>query len=646
MGDTTTVVDLRSATSRATYGGKASVLATLLQAGMPVPHGFVLSYEVVNQLTEVPSGQVANELIRALNLLSPNSNKVAVRSSATVEDGLTDSYAGILATKLEVSCRLDEVWAALIECRSAVSSARVSAYQAMSGHTGETVSLALIVQQMVDAQISGVLFTEVARVSGSSGILVEAVAGLGESLVAGHVRPQRYLVASDSLQRLDNEPSEALLNEYRLRQLQVVATDIQTLFQSPQDIEWCFDHEENISILQSRRITAPVKIDEKQHSPHSDSLIGFGASPGCASGEPHVIITEEEIDAFPSSGAVLVAECTDTDYLPAMRRATAIVTEEGGLLSHAAIVSRELGLPCVVGAPDATMRLAGLNRVTVDGTIGEVILGEARTNQRGTRIELFNYSALFCFDSVLESAMQGHEFILEPTWRGAVVHVSEDPSGEWKELLRSHLPEGVPVEFHCGPKYSIYKLWQQRMERVPVFAREFQLLIEAVETLNARGLGLQLNRMAEQAGKSIRFAGDSSRDGLERYASLVIANGRYMLANVLLPEGYGARAIYRACFPYINQEKMTFGELLRGDTAKHPVTVMRALETYKILAHWREKSYPIYQDLGATGAKYVAIEEELQRSLGFPDADGTDVLLERVAGLDSVFWASQMLFQG
>lgn len=637
MDNMGTVVDLRNATSRARYGGKASSLARLLQAGIPVPHGLVLPCDVVSQLTETPSGRVADDLTQALILLSPNSERVAVRSSATVEDGSINSYAGILTTRLGIPCRLDEVWDALIECARAASSARVHTYQAMTGHTGEPVNLALIIQHMVDAQVSGVLFTKVDRVSGGSAILVEAVAGLGESLVAGQVRPQRYLVASDSLQRLDNEPHEVLLSERQLRQLEDVALDVQALFQFPQDVEWCLTQEGDIRILQSRDITAPVKIEERRHSSHSGSLIGFGASPGQASGKPHITI-EDEIEAFPLSGAVLVAEYTDTNFLLAMRRAAAIVTEEGGLLSHAAIVSRELGLPCVVGASDATARLAGLDRITVDGTRGEVILGEVKTNRHRTRIELFDYSQLFCFDSVLELSMQGHQFIIEPTWGHVVVHLSENSSDELKKSIISHFPEGVLTEFRRGPKYSIYKLWQQRMKYLPVFAREFLVLTEIVETLDARSIDLHFKGMAEQTTKSMRFARDSSQDSIERYASLVIANGRYMLANVLLPEGYGARAVYRTCFPYVTQERMTFGELLRDSTAKHPAIITRALETYKVLAHWREKSYPIYQDAGATGAEYVAIEEELQRDLGFLRADGADVLLERVAQLSKAFW--------
>ncbi len=557
---------------------------------------------------------------------------MAVRSSATVEDGDDHSYAGVFVSKLNVPKQVHAVVSAVRELYNAVTNPRTLSYQDFAGLVDEPIKLAVIVQTMVDARVSGVLFTDVAQ-DGTTGLLVEAVSGLGESLVSGSVRPQRYRVVAEQAHRVDREPAADLLTTQNIQGLASLAASVKKIFPRPQDVEWGIDRGGRVHILQSRDITAPLQLPSTLDVNGPGVVMGFGASPGVATGRP-VFIDEAGVAEFPL-GAVLIAECTDTDYLPAMRRAAAIVTQEGGLLSHAAIVSRELGLPCVVGAPTAET-LVESEYVTVDGTRGIAYTGIVVRDDFGSRIELFDQSELFCFDTVLVVERFGVTALLEPSWGKTVVHIGDDPSTEFVEWITTQLPAGTPPEFRVGPKIAICDAWRQSIDTFPEFVHRFHELVAAAESLDATRLDAGMTATAQDAAEAARFARDTTRGALERYSSLLLSNRYYLLANTLLPEGYGARAVYQACFPYLVADETTFGELMRqplGDGSHLPSGVAQAKRTYAVLAHWREHSYPHYAQLGATGDGYACVEEELQHQLGFPDGAGYDTIIHRIQGL-------------
>lgn len=333
---------------------------------------------------------------------------VAVRSSATAEDLPDASFAGQQSTFLNVS-GTKQVVRSVKECFASLFEPRAIYYRTVNKFDHEKVGIAVPVQQMVQSRVSGIMFTVDPVTGNRNQIVIEAGFGLGEAIVLGAVTPDRYLVDKQKLEILDKEINrqqwcivrdeernkdihKALkpefaksqkLSDEKILELAKLGLAIEKHYGAPQDTEWAMSHDE-LYMVQSRPITTLKKTaeiagenptDTASAVPSGEVIIkGAAASVGTASGIVKIIHSPKEIDKI-EKGDVLVTEMTNPEYVPAMRRATAIVTDAGGRTSHAAIVSRELGIPCVVGTGQATAKLKTGSVVTVDGATGVVYKG-------------------------------------------------------------------------------------------------------------------------------------------------------------------------------------------------------------------------------------------------------------------------------
>ncbi|MGQ9572153.1 MAG: phosphoenolpyruvate synthase [Dehalococcoidia bacterium] len=351
--------------------------------------------------------QIAAEIKKAYREMGDG--PVAVRSSATAEDLSEASFAGQQATFLNVVGE-DELVEAVRACWASLFEARAIFYRADKGLEHMQVAIAVPVQRMVQSARSGVMFTLDPVTGDRSKIVVEAVFGLGEAIVSGEVTPDYYVLDKESLRILEKRtvdqerqlvrnpeagsegeanvwvpvPKE-LRQEQKLTDEQIVALAaigkrIEEHYDFPQDIEWAEEGGE-LFILQTRPVTAlAVAGVEAEEAVETAPVLlsGAAASPGAAAGPVRIVLKASEIDRV-QKGDVLVAEMTTPDFVPAMKRAAAIVTDRGGRTCHAAIVSRELGIPCVVGAGEASTTLRDDQLVTVDGSQGKVYEGRAET---------------------------------------------------------------------------------------------------------------------------------------------------------------------------------------------------------------------------------------------------------------------------
>lgn len=345
------------------------------------------------------------EFAKQVNVKDP---EVAIRSSATAEDLPDASFAGQQDTYLHISGE-KEVISHIKRCWASLWTGRAIYYREDQGFKHEEVALSVVVQYMVNSKVAGVMFTANPINSNSNEILVNASWGLGESVVSGLVTPDDFVLSKSPLEVIEKNiadknlmviknttdvgtieipveeylgkeaVSKQCLTDVEIIDLAKNGLAIEKLYGSPQDIEWGLDTDTGeLYILQSRPITTLKDVEcEKtiKQSEELKSLVrGLGASPGLASGRVKNIKDISELDRI-KEGDILVTVMTNPDMVPAMRRAAAVVTDEGGRTCHAAIVSRELGIPCIVGAKNASEYLNEGLDVTVDSTRGVVYEG-------------------------------------------------------------------------------------------------------------------------------------------------------------------------------------------------------------------------------------------------------------------------------
>ena len=338
---------------------------------------------------------------------------VAVRSSATAEDLPDASFAGQQETYLNVR-GADELVEKTIKCWSSLFTPRAIFYRTQKGFRHEDVLISVGVQKMVNAKAAGVAFTINPVTGDRSQIVIEGNWGLGESVVSGAVTPDDYIVDKETLKVIDKRiakktveyirdpetgktihaevpperQNQPCLTDEEILRLAELAKRIEEHYGRPQDIEWAIDKDlpfpENVFIVQSRpetvwSVKAPPTEEEKKETAITAERVvvvrGLPASPGIYAGTAKVVLTTEDADRLIKKGDLLVTKMTNPDWVPYMRVAGAIVTDDGGMTCHAAIVSRELGIPCIVGTGNATQTMETGKDYTVDAKTGVVYEG-------------------------------------------------------------------------------------------------------------------------------------------------------------------------------------------------------------------------------------------------------------------------------
>jgi pyruvate,water dikinase len=419
-------------------GGKGASLGEMASIGLPVPKAFVVTAQAFrrflvetglekklfsaydkldvedNEALEKAADtaktmvlrakmppKIRDEIKAAYKKMNGGNLIVAVRSSATAEDLPDASFAGQQETYLNIKGE-----AALIEavqkCWASLYGARAIYYRAKQGFDDHTVNIAVVVQQLVPSEKAGVMFTS-HPITGEPLTIIEGSWGLGEAVVSGSVSPDKYVFDQRSEKVVDTlisnkkveiiadgdhgtklvdisparQDAEVLANE-EVAKLAMYGKIAEDHYGIPQDVEWGIVAG-TFYILQSRPITtignnkeAKGMTGQKQSA--KILVQGQGAAPGIASGRV-VIIRDVKDTGSVKEGDILVTRMTNPDMVPAMRKVAAIVTDEGGMTCHAAIVSRELGTPAVVGTKTATNVLKNGQLVTVDGEMGLIYEG-------------------------------------------------------------------------------------------------------------------------------------------------------------------------------------------------------------------------------------------------------------------------------
>jgi pyruvate,water dikinase len=343
---------------------------------------------------------------------------VAVRSSATAEDLPDASFAGQQETYLNVKGP-DELLEKVVKCWSSLFTPRAIFYRNEKGFAHEKVFISVGVQKMVNSRAAGVMFTINPVTGETDEIVIEGNYGLGETVVSGAVNPDDFVVDKATLKieerrisrktvmyirdpntgktvHLDvpkEKQKETCVSDEEIIHLAKLAQLIEAHYKKAMDIEWAIDKDlsfpTNIFVVQARPETVwsakgMDSTEVEEGKPQTDLKIavkGIAAGKrGYGAGVAKVVLSPDEANEMMKEGDVLVTDMTNPDFVPFMKMASAIVTDKGGITSHAAIVSRELAIPCVVGTETATEVLKTGKEYTVDsrnGIIYEGILREA-----------------------------------------------------------------------------------------------------------------------------------------------------------------------------------------------------------------------------------------------------------------------------
>jgi len=357
------------------------------------------------------SQELSIEIMKAYKKLSGfgglKNIPVAVRTSATAEDSLDASFAGQGDTFLNVIGEANVI-NRVRECWSSLFTSRSIFYQVKKNYDHFKIGVAVPVQKLINSEISGIMFTTNPVTNAKNEIIVETIWGLGEYIVQGKITPDQHIIDKNEWKIISeehvtqdiqlikgpDETKEVLVPKTKINKKKIntqmaikiakIGQKLHNHYGKPQDVEFAIDRGK-LYIVQTRPITTIVTNqktldNQKQIIDKPPFLTGEPASPGISTGVVVIIKDPKEITRA-QKGQVLVTTMTTPDFVPAMKKVNGIITDKGGQTSHAAIVSRELGVPCVVGAKTATKDLKEGDIVTLNGTEGKIWKGDLTNGQ-------------------------------------------------------------------------------------------------------------------------------------------------------------------------------------------------------------------------------------------------------------------------
>ena len=602
------ITNLKDASS--VSGGKASGLALLNKMGVPVPAGFVIDDTLNLEFNE------ANilEIQKFLSQLD-STKKLAVRSSARAEDGASKSFAGIFETELNVKNDINSVLDAIKKVNASATTDVVKAYA-----NDEEQIMNIVIQEMVEPQIAGVMFSEAIDINGDDVVLFECVEGLADKLVSGSADPAQVIVKvkENQLDETGLRVEGSLLNLSNLKNIFPFVNRIKRLSDRPLDMEWCIDKDGKPYFVQARPITSTVFINK---STKNDGIV---ASRGYAEGETYVIDenkSDEEIkyaiDNFPE-GAILVAGVTETLYMPAIKKAKGIITEEGSALSHAAIVSRELGIPCIAGYKNAISLFPTGTKLVLDASNGKIIANgveDSLNTKKG-----FEFGELYCFDNALKVDFSTFKAFFELTYGGLMLHMAgDDATSENMEQVEKYARKvfNTSPEQHFDDKY----LWYfeiERFKKLPFYNEMNQKMMEIVEKKDSKMLDTFYNDCLGMLAELVNYKMNGANDS-EKLIIDEIGAATNLILDAMLPLGYALRQCYFDSSDLCKKYNLSFNDLfVDNDLKTNDSTLMKIKDFLSSVAKNRNAVYEKICSIGATSPEYFELrDDEVIKTCGY-----------------------------
>lgn len=613
-------------------GGKAAGLNLLDKLKMPVPQWMALNWNQASNLSD----KLLDELIEYFGA----NTLVAVRSSAANEDGTQKSFAGMFESKLNIPVNKKDLSRAISDVVASGVSLRVNEYD------GNTNNVGVVIQKMISPIISGVAFTHAIDINGTDVVLIEVTSGLGDKLVSGLVTPTQIKVpVHDNILDVNNIsvsgnllPGIDLIN-HLIEQIQILREKSKIKL----DTEWCIDSKGNVWFVQARPITQSVFIKNRSVNSAIPVVGGTVTAPVYVIPElgAHTSpeIMQKRFDDFPD-GAILVALYTEVDFVPIMKRASGIITEQGGVLSHAAILSRELGIPCIVNYPNATKKFKNGDVITMNATSGQI--KEDKDFIQSDETAWMDEAWLF--SNMNRIPYNGGCVLVEQLPNRLNVYA---PWIESKDV--SVLDLFIRKKFGVAPniirgesQYSMkFFAWfeDRNHKKLPEYTKSVNKAYDVAKSMSASRVHWFYKSCVNTAKKYISLAQNATNAATKLYYSET-AIAQYVLLDVVFPRAIALYQLYYETAQKLHQANATFADLLalkkvRGISKKY-------YDFITALSQERNDIYPKFKEIFPEIVGYWMPKnaEKMQRAalnaIGIENTDGLYMLNEFYKNLSKV----------
>ena len=527
------------------FGGKDKGLRELSQIGAPVPDFFTISAEEIQNILN--NENALCELCNKLRFIFGTS-KIAVRSSADVEDGNKQSYAGCFLSKLNVKITKVSVYEAIKQVYE--SAKRINFH----------VNMNVVFQRMIAPIIAGVCFADAYNDVEENVCAFSFVKGLANKLVDGKKKAtnvffkkqKKKIVASEFY--VTGKLSDYI--PYLKKIIPIVQLIINNIY-SNADIEWCIDKYGNPWIVQLRPITKKLYTSTLRQN-------CVVASNGIVEGKAFCIdssLASEElkknIDDFPN-GRILVSEYTDTLFMPAIKKSKAILTSEGDILSHSAIISRELGSPCLVGIKGLSKKIKTNDIITIN--THKNILKVNGVNLLDGVINI-DWTSVYDFSNIMEYKINRDLFLLENVWGNCILYYKSNCDNNALNNAVQFLTKkfNSKIQLSDNDKYHWYFEWKNfnNLDCFRQYYQKAQIIIGMLDVKAVRELYEEIFLVCIKLKNSLKSSNKKKEHLIinEKIVSL------YFLLDMLLPRGLSVKSTYQNTFTYF-KEKQSFAELL------------------------------------------------------------------------------------
>ena len=584
------------------YGGKAFGLKKLIDAGLNVPNGVAISANNLLKFIQDSNTKNIKEILQHFN----KSDVFAVRSSALNEDGSEQSFAGQYKSVLNVSNTIEALTEAI---RTVYESSLSKEIQKYSGNNQDLMGV--VIQKMIDPKYAGVMFTEATDLNGDRCCLIEIVEGLGEQLVSGHANTTRIIIPYQDKFSLDikNSRTEGDIKDPTIiNNLLDSINKINNFFQQGMDIEWCIDNKGLASIVQARPITKHILI------PEISKTSGIIASIGNCKGKTFVIdsdLDDEEliplINSFPE-GSILIAPFTDTQYMPAINKAVGIITEEGSILSHAAIISREKGIPCVVAFKDASTLFPTGTEVSLNTASGEIISKNYSSKCEDRDID---WESIYVFENLEEDVtIDDCRVLVESSSfdkKDIVVHTPYEVTSSQYNNIEYYIRKKYhkPANFIASEKY----LWFDEYDRFTnyeIFNKYLKLSKVVCKEQNVVKLK-QIYKLILNDAKHLVKLKQTIKNPTTTFELEEMMASLHLIADSIIPDGYGLLSVYNKISTF---ENVSFKDFLNGNFDKNNEELVQCFNFFKTISDFRNTICQIFVDMGAYSFDYFDDRDE------------------------------------